>query len=104
MQTTNDMIDLSAEQRAALSFRFGGLALAAILFVTAVGALALGLAFGYGNLRSWFIALLFALLLGWLAFTIVDIDTPQAGFAKVNLTPLYDQQQSMILAPNQASQ
>lgn len=102
MQVTNDVIDLSAEQRAALAFRFGGIALVFILFVTAVGALALGLAFGYGNLRSLFIALVFAVLLGWLAFTVIDLDTPQAGFARVNLSPLYLQQQSMVPAQSEA--
>ena len=101
MQVTNDVIDISGEQRAELTFRFSGIALLFILFVTAIGALALGLAFGYGNLRSWSLALLMVVLLGWLSYTIVDLDTPQAGFARVNLTPLYLQQQSMVPSPDQ---
>jgi len=92
------VIDISGEQRAELAFRFGGNALIFILFVTAAGALALGLAFGYGNLRSWFIAVLFVVILTWLSFSIVDLQTPQTGFARVNLSPLYVQQQSMAQA------
>ena len=97
MQVTNDVIDISGEQRAELAFRFGGHALTFILFVTAAGALALGLAFGYGNLRNLFIALLFVLILTWLSFSIIDLQTPQTGFARVNLSPLYLQQQSMAI-------
>ena len=95
MQVTNDVIDTAGQQRAELAFRFGGQALTFILFVTAAGALALGLAFGYGNLRSYFIAVLFVVILTWLSFSIVDLQTPQTGFARVNLGPLYLQQQSM---------
>ncbi len=96
MQVTNDTIDISSEQRAALNFRLRGSALFLVFLVAVVGALAIGLAFGYTAFRNAFVSIVFSLLLTMLVYTIIDLDSPQSGFVRVNLTPLYDQQQSMI--------
>jgi hypothetical protein len=96
MQVTNDTIDISAEQRAALNFRLRGSALALVFLVALLGALALGLVFGYTDFRNWLVSTIFSLLLTMLVYTIIDLDSPQSGFVRVNLTPLYEQQKSMI--------
>ena len=96
MQVTNDTIDISAEQKAALSFRLRGSALALVFLVAVLGAVALGLVFGYTDFRNWLVSTIFSLLLTMFVYTIIDLDSPQSGFVRVNLTPLYEQQQSMI--------
>jgi hypothetical protein len=96
MQITNDTIDISAEQRAALVFRLQGSALFLVFFVALLGAGAVGLAFGVANWHNWLVSIAFSLLLTILVYTIIDLDSPQSGFVRVNLTPLYQQQQSMI--------
>jgi len=96
MQVTNDTIDISAEQKAALSLRLPGSALFLVFLVAVLGALAIGLVFGYTDFRNALVSAIFSLLLTVLVYTIIDLDSPQSGFVQVNLTPLYDQQQSMI--------
>jgi hypothetical protein len=96
---TNDTIDISAEQRAALSFRFTGSALALMFFVGALGALAMGMIFGSNHYHNWSVSIGFSLLLAMLLYTIIDLDSPQSGFVRVSLTPYIELQQSMEQNP-----
>jgi hypothetical protein len=99
MTVTNDTIDISSEQRAALSFRFGGSALVLMFFVGAMGALAMGMIFGCSRYHNWLVTVGFSVLLALLLYTIIDLDNPQSGFVRVNLTPFMEQQQSMLQNP-----
>jgi hypothetical protein len=99
MQAANDTIDISAEQRAALRFRLTGPALVLILFVAALGAFALGMGFGVSDWHNWLVTIFFSLLITIFVYTIIDLDSPQSGFVRINLTPLVEVQRSMSSAP-----
>ncbi len=96
MTVTNDTIDISAEQRAALSFRFGGSALFLLFLVGGMGALAMGMVFGCNHYHNWYVSIGFSVLLAALLYTVIDLDNPQSGFVRVSLTPFIVQQQSMV--------
>jgi ABC-type multidrug transport system fused ATPase/permease subunit len=98
MQVANDVIDTSAEQLSALHYRLRGPALSLVFLVAILGAMAVGLGFGCTDSRNWIVAIMFAVLMTFLVNTIIDLDSPQSGRIRMNLTPLIIQQQSM--APN----
>jgi hypothetical protein len=95
MQVTNDVIDTSAEQYSAITYRLRGPALALVLLVAFLGSVCIGLGFGCTGSRNWFVSIIFAVLMTFLVNTIIDLDSPQSGRVRTNLTPLYIQQQGM---------
>jgi len=95
MQVSNDVIDISAEQYAAFNYRLRGPGLFLIFLVAVVGSMTLGFGFGCTDSRNWFVSIVFALLLAFLVSTIIDLDSPQSGRIRVNLTPFDTQQQNM---------
>ncbi len=94
-QETNDVLDKTAEQNAALRFRLRGTSLLLILFVALLGAVAIGITFGVSNWQNALISLGFCFLLIGLVWTIIDLDSPQSGFIRINLMPLYDARAAM---------
>lgn len=93
--SVNDMFGLGSDQRDALDFRLRGPALALILLVSLVAAFLIGLGFGQSLSPHWLISIVFSILLVALVYTIIDLDSPQAGLIRVNLLPLVEAQQAM---------
>jgi hypothetical protein len=95
VQSLNTMLELGADQQAALEFRLRGPGLILILIVSLVASFLIGLGFGQSGSPHWLVSALFCALIVALIFVIIDLDSPRAGFITVNLTPLYDVQQEM---------
>lgn len=95
MQTTNDVIDVAAEQYAAFNYRLNGPAVYLILLVAVLGAVTIGIGFGLTDTRHWVVSIIFALLMTFLVDVILDLDSPRSGRILANLTPLYMEQQNM---------
>lgn len=95
MQTLNDMIDVSAEQLAALTTHVPTEVVVLTLVLVTLGALSLGLRFAISGSRPPALSAIFVVASVVVISMMIDYDRPQAGFITVNLNPLKTQLQAM---------
>ncbi|HME80871.1 MAG TPA: hypothetical protein VKF82_02230 [Candidatus Eremiobacteraceae bacterium] len=98
IQTLNAVIDLSAEQDAALSATIPDAVLVILICVVLIAAALLGANFGRVKEFDFPAFCFFAAMLAVVIATILDLDRPQGGFIKVPLTPLQNLQ-PMVAGP-----
>jgi hypothetical protein len=88
VQTLNDMIDSSARQEAILNAVIPAPILVVLLIVVLAAATLLGIDFGRKGTRAPVVTALFAVMIVLVIFIIVDLDLPQHGLIRVDLSPL----------------
>ncbi|HKX17742.1 MAG TPA: hypothetical protein VJT33_07015 [bacterium] len=94
-QALNHMIDVHAEQSAALKTHLPSAMLALVLVVSIVATMLVGVHFERLRGVQTFLGLVVALLLATVVTGIVDLDRPQLGLVRVNLSPLQAQLDDM---------
>lgn len=94
-QALNHMIDVHAEQSAALKTHLPIAMLALVLVVSILSAMLVGVHFERMRGLQSFLGLIVALLLATVVAGIVDLDRPQLGLVRVNLGPLQTQLDDM---------
>jgi hypothetical protein len=90
-----DITDVSEQQEAALSNHVPRTVIGIVLLSTIIGAVLLGLTFGYAKSPNVLLAVLFCLLFSATVFTIIDLDHPQGGFVAVDIAPLQSSLEDM---------
>jgi hypothetical protein len=88
VQTLNDMIDMSAKQEAILNAVIPAPILVVLLIVVLAAAMLLGIDFGRKGTRAPVVTALFATMIVLVIFIIVDLDLPQHGLIRIDLSPL----------------
>lgn len=99
METLNDTIDVSAEQVQALTHHVPTAVVVLTLALVTVSSLSLGVRFAFEGYRPLAISLIYVVANVLVIWMMIDYDRPQAGFVKVDLTPMRSQLQSMQQAP-----
>ena len=94
-QALNHMIDVHAEQSAALRTHLPIAMLALVLVVSVVATMLVGVHFERLRGVQTFLGIIVALLLATVVTGIVDLDRPQLGLVRVNLSPLEAQLDDM---------
>lgn len=94
-QALNHMIDVHAEQSAALKTHLPIAMLALVLVVSVLSAMLVGVHFERMRGLQTFLGLVVALMLATVVTGIVDLDRPQLGLVRVNLSPLQTQLDDM---------
>jgi hypothetical protein len=95
VQALNDTINVSAEQRQALSSHVPTTVVVLTLLLVTLGALSLGMSFALTNARPPLLSLVYVVASVLVIQMIIDYDRPGSGFVTVNLTPLELQLQVM---------
>jgi hypothetical protein len=90
VQTLNNMIDVSSQQAEVLSAVIPQPILWVLLAVILVAAMLLGIEFGRKGRRANLVTALFAIMLALVIGIIVDLDLPQRGLIRIDLTPLHN--------------
>ena len=94
-QTLNDTMDIAARQSAALRSHVPVAMLRLELVVSFVLAMFWGTLFSPTRRVQIFLAIVLAVLFATVITTVIDLDLPQSGLVRINLTPLQMQLQSM---------
>ena len=94
-QALNQTIDISEKQAAALRSRVPAAMLGLVIVVSLLSTTLLGARFGRARGPQIFLAFLFCLLFATVITEIVDLDHPQRGLVRVDLTSLQSQLQRM---------
>ena len=90
----NDTIGLSTEQRAVLSNHIPDVVIVWLLTIAFIAAAMLGYGFGREGKRALIFKGAFALMIALVFGLVLDLDRPQRGIIRVDLTPLYSLQQT----------
>lgn len=88
VQTLNDMIDMSTKQEAVLNAVIPAPILIVLFIVVLAAGTLLGIDFGRKGSRAPVVTALFALMIMLVIFIIVDLDLPQHGLIRIDLSPL----------------
>ncbi|HTV92228.1 MAG TPA: hypothetical protein VMG98_05890 [Verrucomicrobiae bacterium] len=95
MQTLNDMIDVSAEQRTALTQYVPVAAVMLTFSLILVAIFSLGLSFARAGARPAVFSLIYIAAIALVFEMVIDYDRPQTGLIRVSLAPLQWQLESM---------
>lgn len=95
MQALNDKIDVSSEQREALTSHVPTVVVVLTLVLVTLSALSLGIRFGLDKSRPMFLSMIYVAAYLVVISMMIDYDRPNTGFVTVNLEPLELQLQSM---------
>lgn len=88
IQALNNMIDVEAEQESAYSAPIPPAVFYILIIVVLVAAGMLGFGFGLAGRRATLPLVMFAVMLALVMSTIIDLDRPQRGLIRTDLTPL----------------
>ncbi len=88
VQSLNDTIDMSGEQAAALNAHIPDLVLYILIIVILIAAGLLGFSLGKSGKKTYIPVSMLGIILALVVATILDLDRPQRGFIRVDLTPL----------------
>lgn len=88
VQALNDTIDASGEQAAVLNAHIPDPVLFVLLAVMLIAAGLLGFSLGKSDRKAYIPVAMLAVLLALVVATILDLDRPQHGFIRVDLTAL----------------
>jgi hypothetical protein len=91
----NDTIDLSTEEAAVLASQIPDIVIIGILLIAFIASAMMGYGFGRQGQRAIVFKALFALVLALALGLVLDLDRPQRGLIRVNLTPLLTVQRLM---------
>jgi hypothetical protein len=94
-QTLNETIDMSASQSALLKTHLPLPVVALIVLVSVLVAMLVGVSFGRAGTVQPVTSIVLCIVFGVVIYTIVDLDRPQRGFIRTNLTPLQTQLDAM---------
>jgi hypothetical protein len=98
-QSLNDKINVSSQQRQALTTHVPTAIIALVLVLVTLGALSLGLRFALDGSRPAGMSAIYVLAYVVAISMMISYDRPNSGFVRVNLTPLTLQLQSMERSP-----
>ncbi|MGC9991044.1 MAG: hypothetical protein ABSD52_01435 [Candidatus Cybelea sp.] len=99
MQTLNDTIDVSTEQRQALRGHVPTATVVLMLALVTLGTLATGLRFARDASRPAILSAIFVVASVVVISMVIDYDRPQTGLVTVDLNPIRLQLQSMQQSP-----
>jgi hypothetical protein len=91
----NDVINLSTEERAVLTNHIPDVVIIWLLLIALIASAMLGYGFGRDNNRARVFKGLFALMVAMVLGLILDLDRPQRGIIRVNLSAMQRVQQTM---------
>jgi hypothetical protein len=94
------LVDVAERQQAALNNHVPRAVIGIVMLGTLVGAFLLGLTFGRARSPNVLLAAIFCLLFSATVSTIIDLDHPQAGFIRVDISPLQSALDDMTNAPS----
>jgi len=95
MQSLNDMIDVSAQQRQALASKVPTQVVTLTLILVILGALSLGVRFALDGARPVLMSAIYVVAYVVVISMMINFDRQDTGLIKVSLTPLTLQLQSM---------
>jgi hypothetical protein len=96
----NDVINLSAEERAVLTNHVPDVVIVWLLLIALIASLMMGYGFGREGRRALIVKSIFAVMVALVFGLVLDLDRPQRGIIRVNLAPMQVVQQSMGAAPS----
>jgi len=88
--TLNDMIDVSERQGEVLNAVIPAPILWVLFIVIVVAAVLLGIEFGRKGRRANLVTALFSIMIALVIGIIIDLDLPQHGLIRIDLTPLHN--------------
>lgn len=91
----NDVINLSTEERAVLTNHIPDVVIVWLLIIALIAALLMGYGFGREGQRALIFKAIFAVMVAMVFGLILDLDRPQRGIIRVNLTAMETVQQAM---------
>lgn len=95
METLNDMIDVSSEQRAALTQHVPVAAVMLTLLLILIAAFSLGLSFARAGARPAVFSMIYIIAMALVFEMVLDYDRPQTGVIRISLAPMHWQLESM---------
>jgi hypothetical protein len=98
-QSVNDVINVSSQQRQALTSHVPTSIVTLVLFIVTLGALSLGVRFALDGSRPAVLSAIYVLAYVIVISMMIDYDRPNTGFVRISLTPLTLQLQSMEHSP-----
>lgn len=98
IQALNNVIDVEGEQAAVLNAHIPDAVLFILLGIMLIAAGLLGFSLGKSDRKAYIPVTMLAVMLALESFTILDLDRPQRGFIRVDLTPLQQVQRSAAAA------
>jgi hypothetical protein len=99
MQSLNDKIDISSQQRQARASHVPTAVVVLTLALVTLSTLSLGLRFGLDKSRPVILSAIYVVAYVVAISMMIDYDRPNTGFVTVSLTPLQLQLQSMQRSP-----
>jgi hypothetical protein len=100
----NDAIDLSTEERAVLTTHIPDVVTIGLLLIAFIASAMMGYGFGRQGQRAIIFKACFAVMLAIALGLVLDLDRPQRGLIRVNLTPLLTVQRLMEAPAAQPTQ
>ncbi len=91
----NDTINLSIEERAVLTSHIPDIVMIGLLLIAFIASAMMGYGFGRQGQRALVFKACFAVMLAIALGLVLDLDRPQRGLIRVNLTPLQSVQRLM---------
>lgn len=91
----NDVINLSAEERTVLSNHIPDVVIFWLLLIALIASAMMGYGFGREGRRALVVKAVFAVMVALVLGLVVDLDRPQRGIIRVNLSSMQRVQQSM---------
>ena len=95
MQTLNDTIDVSSEQRSALTQHVPVAAVMLTFSLVLIAAFSLGLSFARAGARPAVFSMIYIIAMALVFEMVLDYDRPQSGVIRISLAPLQWQLESM---------
>jgi hypothetical protein len=95
ISSLNDTINLETEERAVLTNHIPDVVMFWLLLIAFIAALMMGYGFGRQGRHAVVFKAIFAVMVALVLGLILDLDRPQRGIIRVNLTPLQTVQQTM---------
>ncbi len=91
----NETIDLSTEEAAILEAHIPDIVIVGLVTIALIGSGMMGYGFGRQGQRAWVPKTLFALMLALALGLILDLDRPQRGFIRIDLSSMENVQHLM---------
>jgi hypothetical protein len=91
----NDVINLSSEERAVLTNHIPDVVIVWLLLIALIASVMMGYGFGREGRRALVVKGVFAVMVALVFGLVLDLDRPQRGIIRVNLSPMQRVQQSI---------
>jgi hypothetical protein len=91
----NEVINVSTEERAVLSAHIPDVVIVWLLLIALIASVMMGYGFGREGNRAPIFKAVFAVMVALVFGLVLDLDRPQRGIVRVNLTPLHSVEQMM---------